>query len=127
MARVGFPEMHIWKNVLDYKKGQEHVDYIHIGEHYAKLWATLVENRHKFRHDLLSIKRDLRNEINARIQVLHPSTINIAFMCRHGKHRSVALCRLVLEVLKGFGFTNVHGPRYLSRGSWRRDQSVHGL
>ena len=101
------------------------MDYIHIGEHYDNLWATVVENRHKFRDDLASIKHDLWNEVNARIHELHPSTINIVFMCRHGKHRSVALCRIVLEVLKRLGYTNVHGPQYLSRGSWRRDQCMH--
>ena len=101
---------------------KEEVDLIHIGEHYENLLAAIVCNADRFREDLMYIKCELQNEVITRISEEHPRDINIGFMCAYGRHRSVAMCRLVFEVLKRQGFTRVGGPVHLHRASWRTHQ-----
>ena len=113
--------MDIWRDCIAYQKGIDQPESWHIGEHFQNLCITLEENHDKFIDDLWYIKHDLVKVLHERRQERNPSEINIAFMCGHGRHRSVAVCRLVLEVLKRVGY-NVDGPYYLSQESWKPSQ-----
>ena len=116
--------MDIKLNVEKYKRREDRppMDLFHIGEHYENLLTAMVGNPDKFREDLTYIKRELQKGFIARISEKDPTDINIGFMCENGRHRSVAMCRLVLEVLTRQGFTRVNGPVHLDRASWTTHQ-----
>ena len=116
--------MDIKLNVAKYRRLEDSppVDLIHIGEHYENLLTAMVGDPDRFGKDLTYIKRELQNQLSEKISEEHPRDINIGFMCGYGRHRSVAMCRLVLEVLRRQGFTRVDGPVHLHRASWRTTQ-----
>ena len=109
--------MHFFANAERYKglRG-ERVNPIHIGEHYGNLLAVVTGNEAMLRADFTMIKCGLQRQLQN-----NNLDVNIGFMCKYGRHQSISICRVILEVLMRNGFT-VRGPIHLHAGNWLPDQ-----
>ena len=121
------PWMDIVVNCIHYMRDTDNRNRAHvrcIGEHYLNLSAALFVNDAKLKGDFESIKTQLQEKLLERTSETHPKAVHIGFMCRQGRHRSVAACRLTIEVLKIKGYLVDREAVYLSKsaGAWESDQ-----
>ena len=103
LKKSGAPRMDIVVNCMHYERDKDKKNWAHvrcIGEHHLNLIAALHINGDKLKSDFKFIKTQLREKLSERIKETHPEPIHIGFMCRQGRHRSVAACRLTIEVLQ---------------------------
>ena len=107
LKKSGAPRMDIVVNCMNYGRDKDKDNWAHarcIGEHYLNLNATLFVNDAKLKDDFELIKTHLWEQLSERAKETHPKAVHIGFMCRQGRHRSVAACRLTIEVLKIKGY-----------------------
>ena len=86
------------------------------GEHYWNLEAVVSNaNNEKLKKDFHVIRRLLTYWIDDHYWKFRPEEpVRIVFMCREGRHHSVAACRIIVEVLKLSGY-NAQAFHYLSQ------------
>ena len=119
------PRMDFVVNCMSYTRLQDEQNCAHvrcIGEHYLNLNAVLFLDEEKMKGDFESIKTQLQAKLLERTNETHPEAIHIGFMSRQGRHRSVAACRLTIEVLKRKGYTVAQKRVHLSELMWEPDQ-----
>ena len=127
LERANTPEMHIVIDCTEYKLDiyvSQQTPERCCGEHYLNLNAVLGSeaNIEKMRNDFFSIKNLLGYTIIEKVTKFRTDeAIHIGFMCREGRHHSVAACRITFEVLKRQGY-NTQEVQYLSQSKWERDQ-----
>ena len=100
------PRMDIVVNCMHYVRDKNSRNRAHvrcIGEHYRNLSAALFLNDAKLQGDFQVYQKAAVGKLTERASETHPTAVHIGFMCRQGRHRSVALCRLTIEVLKRKG------------------------
>ena len=119
------PRMDFVVNCMSYTRLQDEQNCAHvrcIGEHYLNLNTVLFLNEEKMKGDLESIKTQLQEKLLERTNETHPEPIQIGFMSRQGRHRSIAVCRFTIEVLKRKGYNVAKKPVHLSQSMWEPDQ-----
>ena len=128
LDRANTPEMH---TVIDCSKYKLHINESQqatvkcSGEHYLSLDAVVSseENTQRMRNAFYYIKNLLGYMINEKIPNFRTDeAIHIGFMCREGRHQSVALCRITSEVLKRQRY-NTQEVQHLSQATWEGGQS----
>ena len=115
------PRMDFVVNCMSYTRGEDEKNWAHvrcIGEHYLNLNAVLFLDDEKMKGDFESIKTQLQAKLLERTNETHPEAIHIGFMSRQGRHRSIALCRLTIEILKRKGFNVDKEPMHHSMVAW---------
>ena len=128
LKRANMPEMHIMIDCTEYKLDvylSQQAPERCCGEHYLNLKAVLGTevNLEKTRNDFYDIKNLLGYTIIEKVTKFRTDeAIHIGFMCREGRHHSVAACRITFEVLKRQGY-NTQEVQYLSQAKWEGGQS----
>ena len=110
---------------MNYGRDKDKNNWAHvrcIGDHYLNLSAALFVNDAKLKDDFKFIKTQLWEKLSERASETHPKAVHIGFMCRQGRHPSVAACRLTIEVLKRKGCNVSKKTVHLSELMWEPDQ-----
>ena len=128
LERANTPFMHIIIDCRRYKLQINESQQATVrcsGEHCLSLDAVVCseENYENMRYDFYDIKELLGYMINEKKPNFRTDeAIHIGFMCREGRHESVALCRISVEVLKRQGY-NTQEVQYLSQAKWEGGRS----
>ena len=125
LEQESFPQMDFVVNCVGYKRDEDENNWAPekcIGEHYRNLCAVVFASEEKMRGDLKYIQSQLLGKLMGRAREEFPEAVHIGFMSRQGRHRSIALCRLTIEILKRKGFNVDKEPMHHSMVAWGKYQ-----
>ena len=126
LERANMPEMHEVIDCREYKLDLNESLKAPVtcsGEHYLNLEAVVSNaNNEKLKKDFHDMRRLLTywlDDNHWKFRLEDP--VRIGFMCREGRHHSVAACRIIFEVLKLSGY-NAQEFHYLSQSEREPDE-----